>query len=292
MKKSSLYVRRITLSAALLSVAVVVKTVFSFYVPLFGQNGMRIDISGIFSMMPAILFGPLYGATVSALSDILGFLFKPTGAYLPFMTLAVAAGGALRGLLWRALRNKSSAKMRAAVAIFSIIILLLGVLNIVFLAADGVDKTFYEKTAPEQAQAEGMHLVSKLLITRTAGTNNPSGTLATYLIFVTAGLIGAAALGILLLLADFIFSKKLLKDEDGAQIMPLLITMLLAGIVVTTLNTLVLRESIPSFQLLPFSVLLIPRIIEDILTSSVQVYFVTLLLGVFKKQPGLKSLVK
>jgi ECF transporter S component (folate family) len=281
-----------TVSAVFLSIAVVVKTVFSFYVPLFGQNGMRIDISGIFSMMPAILFGPVYGAIVAALSDILGFLLKPTGAYLPFMTLAVALGGALRGLLWMALRNKNSAKMRVAVAVFSVLILLLGICNIAFLAADGIDKSFYENTPPEDVATEGMHLVSRLLITRTAGAKDPGGTLATYIIFVTAGVVGAAAFGILLLIADFVLSKKLLKGENKMQILPLLIMMVLAGLVVTTLNTVVLRETIESWKLLPFSVLLIPRIIEDLLTSSVQVYFVALLLGIFKKQQGLKTLVK
>ena len=62
-------VRRITISAVFLSLSLVLKTTLTFDLPLFGQNGMRIGISGIFSILPALLFGPGYGAAVSGLSD-------------------------------------------------------------------------------------------------------------------------------------------------------------------------------------------------------------------------------
>lgn len=86
-------VRRITISAVFLSLSLVLKTTLTFDLPLFGQNGMRIGISGIFSILPALLFGPGYGAAVSGLSDFLGFLIKPTGGYLPLLTISAAAGG-------------------------------------------------------------------------------------------------------------------------------------------------------------------------------------------------------
>ena len=97
----SFSVRRITISAVLLSISLVLKTTLTFDFPLFGQNGLRIGISGIFSILPAFLFGPVYGAAVSGLSDFLGYLIKPVGAYLPLLTVTAAAGGFLRGLLWR-----------------------------------------------------------------------------------------------------------------------------------------------------------------------------------------------
>ncbi|HBK85547.1 MAG TPA: ECF transporter S component, partial [Firmicutes bacterium] len=145
MRKSSLYVRRITISAVFLSISLVLKTAFSFYIPMFGQNGINVGISGIFSIMPSILFGPVYGAVVSGLSDILGYLLKPMGAYLPLMTLAVAAGGYIRGALWAVLRNKDSRKMRIAVAICSVFLLIAGLSNIAFLSADGIDAKFYDR---------------------------------------------------------------------------------------------------------------------------------------------------
>ena len=74
MTKASSSLRRMAVSALFLSIALVLKTFFSFQIPLFGQNGMSVGISGVFSMMPSLLFGPFYGAAVSGLSDLLGYL--------------------------------------------------------------------------------------------------------------------------------------------------------------------------------------------------------------------------
>ena len=72
MTQSSLSIRRIAVSALLMSVALVLNTFFTIYLPLFGENGVSVGISGIFSMLPSVLFGPGYGAAVSGLNDLLG----------------------------------------------------------------------------------------------------------------------------------------------------------------------------------------------------------------------------
>lgn len=292
MKKSSLYLRRITISALFLSISLVLKTAFSFYIPMFGQNGMRIGISGIFSIMPAILFGPVYGAITAGLSDLLGYILKPTGPYIPVMTLVVAAGGFIRGLLWAGLRNKDSKKMRIVVAVCSAILLILGICNLAFLSADGIDNGFYDQAGTEDINTDNMHLVSRMLITRTINTKDPSGNLSTYITFVTAGVIGSAALGILLLAADFFISRKLLNGMNESQIPKLLIAMIVSGLIVTTLNTVILRETIyNSWKVLPFTVIWIPRVIEEILGNTVKAYFVAVLLGVFNRQRSLNQLI-
>lgn len=292
MKKSSLYVRRITVSAVFLSIALVLKTAFSFYIPMFGQNGMRIGVSGIFSMMPSILFGPVYGAVVSGLSDLMGYLLKPAGPYLPLMTLTAAAGGFLRGALWMALRNKSSRNMRIAVAALSVILLVSGVCNIAFLTADGVNNQFYDNVGDGNIDTGGMHLISRMLITRTISTKDPAGNLATYMASVTAGLIGSAVFGLILLAADLFISKRFQGDVKKGRIMQLLIVMIVSGLIVTTLNTVILRETIyASWKVLPFSVIWIPRVIEEILGNTVKAYFVAMLLGVFQNQHRMKELV-
>ena len=284
MDKSSLYVRRITISAVFLSISLVMKTAFSFYIPMFGQNGMSIGISGIFSIMPSILFGPVYGAVVSGLSDFLGYLLKPVGTYLPLMTLVVAAGGFIRGALWTALRNKDSKKMRIIVAVSSALLLLTGICNIVFLSVDGIHSEFYNNYVQiEDINTDNMHLVSKILIARTINTKNPSENLATYITFVTSGIISSAILGILLLAADLFISKKLLHGTRKGQIPQLLIAMIGSGLFVTTLNTVVLRETIyAAWKALPFVVIWIPRVIEEVLGNTVKAYLVAVLLGVFK----------
>jgi len=233
LKDSSLYVRRITISAVFLSISLVLKTTFSFYIPMFGQNGMSVGISGIFSIMPSLLFGPVYGAVVSGLSDFLGYLLKPVGTYIPLMTLVVAAGGFIRGALWSALRNKDSKKMRITVTVFSALLLAAGISNIAFLAADGIDAGFYDHVQNKNIHTDHMHLVSKMLIERTIGTKDPSGNLATYISWITTAMIGSAALGIFLLAADIFLSKKLLHDTRRGQISQLLIAMLGSGLIVT-----------------------------------------------------------
>jgi ECF transporter S component (folate family) len=292
LKNSSLYVRRITISAVFLSISLVLNTISSFYIPMFGENGMSIGISGIFSVMPSILFGPVYGAAVSGLSDFLGYLLKPVGTYIPLVTLVVAAGGFIRGALWIALRNKDSKKMRIAVAVFSAFLLLAGICNIAFLSADGIDNGFYDHVQKENISTDNMHLVSKMLISRTIDTNDPSGNLATYITFATAGIIGSAALGILLLAADLFISKKFLRNKRRGQISQLLIAMIGSGLIVTTLNTVVLRETIfTAWKVLPFAVIWIPRVIEEILGNTVKAYFVAMLLGAFRKHHGLSELM-
>lgn len=292
MDKSSLYVRRITISAVFLSISLVLKITFSFYIPLFGQNGMSVGISGIFSIMPSILFGPFYGAVVSGLSDFLGYLLKPIGTYIPLMTLVVAAGGFIRGVLWTALRNKDSRKMRIAVAVFSALFLFAGICNITLLSADGINSEFYNHKQKEDISTDNMHLVSKMLITRTIDTKDPSGNLAAYITIVTAGIIGSATLGILLVVTDLFLSKKLHHGTDKGQIPQLLISMIASGLIVTTFNSVILRETIfKAWKVLPFAVIWIPRVIEEILGNMVKAYFVAVLLGIFKKQRSLKELI-
>lgn len=107
--------RKVVISAVFLSISVVLKTTSGIYLPLFGTNGISIGISGVFSIMPAILFGPYYGAMVSGLSDFLGYLMKPVGPYLPLMTVVVTAGGFLRGWLWVAVRGLGSKKYKSQI---------------------------------------------------------------------------------------------------------------------------------------------------------------------------------
>ena len=292
MNKVSLSIRRVAVSALLLSIALVLNLTTSIYIPLFGQNGMSVGVAGIFSMLPAFLFGPVYGMIVAGLADLLGYLLKPAGAYLPLMTLIVALGGLLRGLLWKAIRNRSGKALRIAVAAFSVALLAAGICNVLFLKADGITADYYAAVQPAAANTDGMHLVSKLLVTRTMNAKDPAGSLATYITFVTSGVIGSAVLGLVLLLADFLLTRKFKQTAGIGQVPQLLIAMIVSGLIVTTLNTVLLRETIyASWKVLPFAVVWIPRVIEEILGNTVKAYFVALLLGVAWRQRGLRELV-
>ncbi len=320
--KKSLHIRRIAISAMFLSIALVLKTYFSFDIPMFGANGMRIGISGIFSIMPSILFGPIYGAAVSGLSDLLSYVIKPTGPYLPLLTLTAAAGGFMRGWFWQLIRDKNAKGMSIVVVITTILTLLFGIVNIAFLKSDGIDEQFYRQNVNvEEIDKSQMHSVSKFVITRTQNLTETvkdedgqtvkdadgnsvidveksidkrAKNLDMYKIFVTYALIGIAVLGTILLLADLLISKKIKGEDKQSQIIQLLLAMIVSGLIVTTLNTVILRESMSfaAWKLLPFTVVWIPRVIEEILGNIVKTYFLAMLFAAFKKQKTLNALMK
>lgn len=58
--------------------------IFSIMVPIAGAGAMRISFAGIFIKMPAVLFGGAIGGVVSGVVDILAYIIKPMGAYIPF----------------------------------------------------------------------------------------------------------------------------------------------------------------------------------------------------------------
>jgi len=209
------------------------------YIPLFGESGMRISLHVIFTSMPAILFGPIYGALVAGLSDLIGFQLRPTGAFLPQMTMTAALGGFIRGGLWLLLTGRSPKIMRSFVAAVSVILLSVGIYNM-----------------------ESLMIIS-------------------------------ASFGIFLIAFDYIFSKFLLKERFKINTMALLIAMMAAGVIVNTLNTVILRNTVlPSWQLLPFSAVWLPRVMQAVGTTMVVTYFVAILLGISESQVQFKAWLK
>jgi len=289
MSKSALHTRRIAIAALFLSIALVLRLLMTFYLPLYGQNGVRVNIGTIFAILPAIFFGPLYGAIVAGLFDLLGFLLRPTGAFLPWMTLVVTAGGALRGLLWRGLRNKNRTLLQASLLGFALLLLLFGSLNLIVLSADGIDAHFYDLRDPQTVDTSDMHLTSRLLIERTQGTRYPGEALAGMRLAVTWGPLGAAGFALLLLAIDFILTKYFVKKEALSPILPLTLTILLSGLFVSTLNTAVLQAVF--WPGIPFAAVWVPRAAVSLFIDAVFVYFVALLLGLFQRQESLKQLI-
>ncbi len=148
---------RLSLSAAFLAMALVSKFFFMIPIPVLGANGIQISPAGIFTAFPALLFGPLYGGAVSGLSDLLGHLIKPQGAYIPWLTVMAFAGGVLKGYLFRLILNPKFYKTFSAIllAVF-IVIGGFGVANHISLHQDGVLNTFIanKETLPLRDQLE------------------------------------------------------------------------------------------------------------------------------------------
>ncbi len=275
-------VRRMAASAVFLSIALVLKTCFSFYIPLFGQNGMSVGVSGVFSMMPSILFGPAYGAAVSALSDLMGYLLKPTGAFMPLLTLTAALGGALRGFLWRALGGAGTRGMRVGVLVLSLALIAAGAASAFCIRADGLE-SYYQSAGQDEAALQNMSAISRMLISRTASARDPAASLATYALWVTAGPLCCGALALALMGADMALRGWMTRRGAAPGMLPMLICVVASGLIVTTINTVILRETLyQSWKLMPFFVIWVPRAVEEIVGGTVKVCLMSVLLSLWQ----------
>jgi len=282
--KQSIYLRRLIISAVFLSIALTLRTLTSLYIPLFGENAMRINIGGIFSIMPSILFGPFFGGLTSGLSDFIGFQLRPSGQYLFLHTLFVAGGGAIRGGLWLFLRNKNPRIIRNIIITFATVLVLFGSTNIIMLHRDNITPYSLEN----YDISDNIYFMSRFIITRSQNAANPATMFRTTTVSVGIAPIVAGVFGYLLVIIDFFISKKLLQYS----IMPLLLAMLTSSIIVNTLNTILFRATIfPAWQLLPFFVVWLPRVLQTIITTTIYSYFVAFLLNLCKAQKEFNSLV-
>ena len=143
-RRLSILTLRISITAVFLALAVVSKLFFSINIPLLGAGGMKVGMAGVFTAFPAFLFGPIYGGMTSALSDVLGYVIKPDGSYIPWLTLTAFLGGCIKGLLWQVIVRfaRRDAKLTRNVRLIVLALLLcIGGLGLGFqlsLNSDGI----------------------------------------------------------------------------------------------------------------------------------------------------------
>lgn len=139
--------KRITITAVFVALACVTSLIAGFRLPLFGGDGMHVNLSGIFSSFPAILFGPAYGAASSVFMDLFGCIVKPSGAYNPLFTLTALCTGFFRGFFWWAvLKIKDNKKLGISAVCVLVLIGTLGVVNHVSFRNDQVLTGFLPTT--------------------------------------------------------------------------------------------------------------------------------------------------
>ncbi len=79
--------------ALLIAMAILFRRVLTIHLPI----GI-VSLAGFPIIMAGFLYGPLSGALVGAISDVLGFPLWPTGPYSPFFTLTAALTGFIPAL--------------------------------------------------------------------------------------------------------------------------------------------------------------------------------------------------
>ena len=297
MSERGLHTRRIVLSALFLAIALVFRTFFRMYIPLFGEGGMRIGVHIIFSSMPAVLFGPLYGAMVAGLTDFLGHFISPSAGWLPQLTLSATVGGFLRGWLFMWLKKYNPVYMRWGLGCVGVLFVLFGALNLLAFRADSVTRDFFMYTEPGAAyvETEGLRLISRLAVTRGFIAANPGDVLGNFILFTTTGLMGSGGFLLLLLALDWVMYRF---STGGGKVpilptMALILAMMLPAILVNSFNTLVFRYTIfTSWQVLPFYLVWLPRVLQSIATTAVNIYVIALLFGLCEKHPAVQKIIR
>jgi ECF transporter S component (folate family) len=333
--KNSLHTRRIVVSALFLALALLFRT-FRQYIPLMGESGLRISIHVIFSSMPSILFGPVYGAMVAGLTDMVGHFIRPVGAWLPQLTLTAALAGFMRGWLWVLLKKRSTTIMRAVLLSVGALFVIIGSYHMYALRADGINRDFYRQTdnwvitiedtheyvyiptangsiqgvrtiveavneegervrrvAGGQLTFENVRWISRMAISRSFLTLGQSTPLGEFITFTTVLTIGSGAFLLGLLLLDILLRNILKKYQPLPNTLALVLTLMIPAILMNTVNTLILRQTVmTSWQVLPFFVVWLPRILQSIGIVTINLFFVVLLMGLCEKQPHIKKLIK
>ncbi len=67
-----------------------------------------ISFGGFPIIFGGIVFGPVVGGIVGAIGDIVSFIVRPTGAFMPHFVLTSALTGIIPGLIIKLLQNKLS----------------------------------------------------------------------------------------------------------------------------------------------------------------------------------------
>jgi ECF transporter S component (folate family) len=91
--------RQLVILAFLTALSIILTRIMSIRIAIGGVEGIRIGFGGLPTILAGILFGPLAGGVVGAVSDILGYLINPMGAYMPHFTFTAFLTGFLPGFL-------------------------------------------------------------------------------------------------------------------------------------------------------------------------------------------------
>ncbi|MBF4694036.1 folate family ECF transporter S component [Fusibacter ferrireducens] len=103
-KKRLMSTSSLVKAALLAAISIVLTRVFSIMVPLGGLPALRVGFGNIPIILSGMLFGPLAGGITGLISDLLGYIMSPQGAYFPGFTLSSTLLGIIPGVLYKTLK--------------------------------------------------------------------------------------------------------------------------------------------------------------------------------------------
>ena len=245
--------KKIVQTALFISLAIAVRS-FSPMVYFLGAPGMRISFSGIFSKFPALLFGPIYGGIAGGITDVIGYLLKPEGPFIPYLTLTAILGGAITGYLWKIFKNSDPAKLQRGLWILFILIGAVGLFN--YLSTRFLPNSSVSLLIKQAGKYEG---------------------------FLTLGLVAVSVVGLVLMILDYAARKRFPNAAVNKYYTKILLPYGISGLVVTVLNTWILIMHIPALAKIGFVLYLIPRLVEEIFMMVVQSYVAAFLMAAYDR---------
>jgi ECF transporter S component (folate family) len=128
-------VRKITLSALLVSISIVLTRFFGIVIPLGGYPSLSLDLGSVPILLSGIVLGPIFGGIVGLSSDVLGFFINSRGGVFHFgFMLNSILTGVIPGLIFIFLKNKNLKFIK--IGIISILYILGTYYFVVIRAAD------------------------------------------------------------------------------------------------------------------------------------------------------------
>lgn len=247
-------VLKVTVATSMLIAISVILRSFGLMVPIGGAAAMRISIDGVFYKLPGILFGPLYGAIAGGLTDIIAYIIKPSGGYIPLMTLTNILGGFLPAVLYLSFKKRDVKLLKSIYVIIFTVSLILGIMNLTVL-------NFFE-TSP----------LSIMILKLGKKTQ-----------FAEAWLIIIGIIGLLPFAFKILLKNKFSDEDSFYEFIKLSISLMIPALIVCTINTYLLKLFIPVLTGKAFMLLFIPRVIEQMLIIPIEAYIMFILLKTYER---------
>ncbi|MFL0196322.1 folate family ECF transporter S component [Clostridium sp. WILCCON 0269] len=248
--KNGMNIRFLVTTAVFIAIAIVLRS-FAINVAVGGTLTMRVSFDAICYIVPGLLFGSLYGGIAGGLIDVLGYIIRPMGGYIPLFTITNIAAGILPAILWKGIGNIDKHKIRNYYSIFFALVFLIGFVNFIVIR-------FMPNT-----------VLNKLLMFL--------GKKSQYLSF---GFMVIGSIGILIFIINLLINKNSgkLYMVINNNYFKMVIVLGISGIVICTINTYILLIFTPALMVKGFIFLWIPRIIETLLMTIINSYIICIIL--------------
>jgi riboflavin transporter len=99
--------RKISLVSLFIAMSIVLTRLASIRIAIGAVEGIRIGFGKLPILLAGLILGPLYGAIVGGISDILGYVIQPIGPYMPHFTIISALSGIIPSLIMQTIGKKN-----------------------------------------------------------------------------------------------------------------------------------------------------------------------------------------